>query len=980
VLKYSHMTYADKLNPEQKKAVQHQEGPLLIVAGAGTGKTTVITERINWLITKQKVRPEEVLALTFTEKASAEMEERVDKALPMGYVDLWISTFHAFAERILKEHGLEIGLTTDFKLLNQTEAWLLVRNNLDKFDLDYYRPLGNPNKFIHALLKHFSKAKDEMVKPEDYLKHAESYRLDNDLRKDEDAALEVRRLEEIANAYHVYQRLLLDNDYLDFGDLINYCYDLFKKRPKILKKYQTQFKYVLVDEFQDTNFAQYQLVKLLAKPQDNLTVVSDDDQAIYIFRGASISNILEFKKDYPKSAEVYLNTNYRTKQNILDLSYKFIQLNNPNRLEVQLKAKNKLSKELKSDLKGKGVIEHLHAPTLDEEVALVVNKIGELAKKGAHWSDFAILVRANNQARPFIEALERAGIPYQFVASKGLYAKPIILNLIAFLKLLDDYHESDAMYRYLTMPIFKLEQSEIIKITHLAYKKRWTLYEVAKQVRGLLRLEPTSQAELDRAVSLLEKYIALVGREKCSRIVFDFLNDSGYSKYILNLDDFNKIQQFSYLNQFYKRIKTFEEINDDKSVKNFLKQLGLEIESGEQGDLQALTEYEGPDMVKVMTVHGAKGLEFKYVFLVNLVDLRFPTLERKEPIELPDELVKEIIPEGDIHLQEERRLFYVGMTRAKAGLYFTSADNYGGVRKKKISVFLSDLGFEQPKSKLSRMERLESVEQVKVLDQKSKTKYLLPSKFSFTQINDFKCPRLYYYRYILKVPLKGSHHFSFGLTLHLVLQKFYEEVKRRQISKQGNLFDQSKLSKKKSIKELITLEELIKLYEQNFIDDWYLSKEEKDGYFKQGKESLKLFYNSPYLKESQPSYLEKAFNIKVGDYTLTGKIDRIDEVEGGWKIIDYKTGKPKEEKNLEKEDKEQLLIYQMAMSSLLGGKVKELAYYYLRNDSQAEFLGTEKQIKDLQDKIIKVIGEIENCDFETEIKAHEKCEKCEDII
>lgn len=278
------------------------------------------------------------------------------------------------------------------------------------------------------------------------------------------------------------------------------------------------------------------------------------------------------------------------------------------------------------------------------------------------------------------------------------------------------------------------------------------------------------------------------------------------------------------------------------------------------------------------------------------------------------------------------------------------------------------------------MERLESVEQVKVLDQKSKTKYLLPSKFSFTQINDFKCPRLYYYRYILKVPLKGSHHFSFGLTLHLVLQKFYEEVKRRQISKQGNLFDQSKLSKKKSIKELITLEELIKLYEQNFIDDWYLSKEEKDGYFKQGKESLKLFYNSPYLKESQPSYLEKAFNIKVGDYTLTGKIDRIDEVEGGWKIIDYKTGKPKEEKNLEKEDKEQLLIYQMAMSSLLGGKVKELAYYYLRNDSQAEFLGTEKQIKDLQDKIIKVIGEIENCDFETEIKAHEKCEKCEDII
>ena len=339
------MTYEDKLNLEQKKAVEHREGPLLIVAGAGTGKTTVITERINWLIIRQKINPDEILALTFTEKAATEMEERVDKALPYGYVDLWISTFHAFAERILKEHGLEVGLTTEFKLLDQTAAWLLVRNNLDKFELDYYRPLGNPNKFIHALLKHFSKAKDEMVKPQDYLEYAESYRLDNDIRKDEIVALEVRRLEEIANAYHVYQQLLLGNNFLDFGDLINYVYELFLKRPQILKKYQEQFKYVLIDEFQDTNFAQYQLIKLLAKPRNNLTVVGDDDQSIYKFRGASIANILEFKKDYPKCLEIYLTANYRTKQNILDAAYKFIQLNNPNRLEVQLKARKQRSKE-----------------------------------------------------------------------------------------------------------------------------------------------------------------------------------------------------------------------------------------------------------------------------------------------------------------------------------------------------------------------------------------------------------------------------------------------------------------------------------------------------------------------------------------------------------------------------------------------------------------------------------------------------------
>jgi len=999
------MSYADKLNPEQKKAVQHAKGPLLIVAGAGTGKTTVITERINWLITKQKIQPEEVLALTFTEKAAAEMEERVDRALPMGYVDLWISTFHAFAERILKKHGLEVGLTTEFKVLDQTAAWLLVRNNLNKFDLDYYKPLGNPNKFIHALLKHFSKAKDEMVEPKDYLKYAESYRLDNDLRKDEDAALEVKRLEEVANAYHVYQQLLLDNDYLDFGDLINYCYELFQKRPKILKQYQNQFKYVLVDEFQDTNYAQYQLIKLLALPQNNITVVGDDDQSIYKFRGASISNILEFKKDFPKSAEVYLSINYRTKQNILDLAYKFIQLNNPNRLEAQLKIGNKkLSKELKSPSKSKGTIEHLHLPTADEEVAKVINKIGSLYKKDPlknNWSNFAILVRANNQAKPFIEGLERAGIPYQFVASKGLYAKPVILNLVAFLKLLDDFHESDAMYRYLTMPIFKMEQEEIIKITHQAYKKRWNLYEVARQARALIRLSDVSQAELDKSVRLLEKFISQAKNAKTSRIIFDFLNESGYLKYVDSLDEFNKRQQFSYLGQFYRRIKVFEELNDDKSVKNFLKQLGLEIESGEQGDIQPLTEDESPEMVKVMTVHGAKGLEFKHVFLVNMVDRRFPTSERKDPILLPDSLVKEIIPEGNIHLQEERRLFYVGMTRAKEGLYFTSAEDYGGVRKKKISVFLDDLRFSQSKQKSSKNEKLESIEKIKPTTynlQPTTYKYPLPTRFSFSQLSSFKlCKRAYFYNTILKVPSKGNFRFSFGSTIHLALQKFYEEVKRRQGSSQVGLFDQtdSKLrgpsaslgtdrkgKKSKTIRDLVSLDYLLNIYQEVWIDDWYESVSDKNSYFKKGKDILKRFYESDFIDRSLPAYLEKGFGIKIQKYMVTGKIDRIDEFKDGYKIIDYKTGKPKDKLRLE--DKRQLILYQMAANTFLDGKIKELSYYYLENEIDnidMSFVASKEDIKETEEFIVKTIEEIKNCDWEKELKNHKPdCFFCKDII
>jgi len=346
-----------KFNPEQKKAITFGNGPVLIVAGAGTGKTMVITQRIAHLILDKNVNTDAILALTFTEKAAEEMEERVDKLLPYGYVDLWISTFHSFCQKILQQHALDIGLPNDFKLLTSTDQWLLVRNNLDKFELDYYKPLGNPTKFIHALLSHFSRAKDEEIYPEQYLEYAENLKQNADsVTSDELLVQEESRIREIADAYHVYQQLLLDNNALDFGDLINYTIRLFRQRPNILKKYQDQFEYILLDEFQDTNYAQYELIKLLAREKKNLTVVGDDDQSVYKFRGASVSNILQFKEDYPESQEIVLTINYRSKQEILDLSYNFIQLNNPNRLEYQLnnrksskiKIKSKINKRLKS--------------------------------------------------------------------------------------------------------------------------------------------------------------------------------------------------------------------------------------------------------------------------------------------------------------------------------------------------------------------------------------------------------------------------------------------------------------------------------------------------------------------------------------------------------------------------------------------------------------------------------------------------------
>jgi len=1000
----------DKLNNEQKEAVTFGDGPLLIVAGAGTGKTTVITQRIAWLIREKGLMPDQILALTFTDKAAGEMEERVDKILPLGYTDLWISTFHSFCERILKEHGLEIGLSTEFKLLNQTQDWLLIRQNLDKFELDYYRPLGNPTKFIHALIKHFSRCKDELVSPDDYLKYAEKLKLDSDsaefVKSDDPEAMasEIRRLEELSNAYHVYQRLLLDNNALDFGDLINYCLELFKKRKHILQKYRQQFKYILVDEFQDTNYAQYELIKLLATPKNNITVVGDDDQSIYKFRGASISNILEFKKDFPNSAEIFLNTNYRSKQNILDLAYQFIQLNNPNRLEVRLGARSLelenqnleqnnskpvFTKELKSALTGKGLIEHLPEATADEEVAAVVNKIQELCqKKDCRFSDFAILVRANEQANAFIAGLEVAGLPYQFVASKGLYTKSVVMDVVAFLKMLDNYHESPAFYRLLSSPIVNIDPKDLIKLTHLSHKKAWSLYETARQVKAYIKISEKSQLLISGLISLIDKHATMIKEKTVSQIVLSFLETGRYIEWINNQEEGQKRETFNYLGQFYKKIKDFEKTNDDRSVKAYLNNLELELESGEQGSLQSLLEEEGPDTVRIMTVHSAKGLEFKYVFLVNLVDRRFPTIERGEPIELPDELVKEIIPEGNIHLEEERRLFYVGITRAKEGIFFTSAEDYGGARKKKPSRFLGEIGFGERKTKIKKEQSpvLEKIKKVKTSDQGRVTSENIPAKFSFTQLKAFEtCPLQYKYSHILKIPVKGKYTFSFGKTTHTTLQKFYQLFIERSGSRQADLFSAQPTKSEdaaKKTKDKVKFNELIDIYEQSWIEDWYESKKQKEGYYKKGKAILKEYYDKLPDEVIPPKYLEKGFTVKIGEYSVRGVIDRVDGLgDGSIEIIDYKTGKPKSENKLDIDSKEQLLIYQIAAAEIFKEKVAKLTFYYLDNNSKVSFLGEEKDLEKIKTKIISEIEEIIKMDFQDDSRlatpSQHKCLWCD---
>lgn len=953
-------------NKEQRTAVEHKEGPLLIVAGAGTGKTTVLIGRLEYLITNNLATADEILLLTFTEKAAGEMEDRALTVLPYGYVDLWINTFHGFCERILRDHALDIGLNPDFRLLNETDAWILVKKNLEMFDLDYYRPLGNPNKFIFEILKHFSRLKDEDIKPKDYLAYAEELRANQDgMMSGENATsqledeLEVSRINELANAYHVYNKLLLDNSYLDFGDLIAYTIKLFKKRPNILAEYQKKFKYMMVDEFQDTNWAQYELIKILAKKRENLMVVGDDDQSIYKFRGASLSNIMQFKDDYPKAKEIVLNKNYRSGQNILDSAYNSISNNNPNRLEVKLGIK----KILESKVEGKGDVTHCVFETEDEEVSWVVSKMLEIYQKEAEvkWSDFAILLRANSAADKYIKELARKNIPNVFVALRGLYYKPIILDCIAYLKLLDNYHESSALYRVLNMDVFKVGYQDIVSINKFAKRKVWSLYEALKNINAVSDVSPESVVNINNLMQLIDKHSKLVQDQKPSKIFVQFVWEAG-----LNKKDPDKYQDYySYLNQFYQKIKKFEGTMEDARLKDFTEQMDMEMEAGETGGLRL--EYEDAEVVKVMTVHASKGLEFDYVFIPDLVDKRFPTISRKEKISIPEKIVKEVLPDSkNVHIEEERRLFYVAMTRAKKGLFLLSAKDYGGAREKKESIFLGEIDINKQSFCIEKQEKettndlLDDINEIKFGDKQKleARKYKMPVRFSFSQIEAFaNCPLQYKFNFLLKIPVPQKSVFIFGRVMHNVLKVFLERTIL--ISGQQGLFD---TAENQEI-EKPSYEDLKQIFKEYWQDDGFDTKEEREDYHKKGLGIIKMFYED-LEKNGWPEILmlEKAFSLKINNYIFKGAIDRIDKLEDGTvEIMDYKTGNPKEK--LDYRNKRQLLLYKIAVEEVFGLKVSKLSFYYLENCQKLSFEAKDKDLDKLKQDILKTIEEIKKGEF-----------------
>ncbi|MEK7526070.1 MAG: ATP-dependent DNA helicase [Patescibacteria group bacterium] len=943
-----------KLNAEQVAAVTHIDGPLLIIAGAGTGKTTVITERIKFLIANNHATPDQILALTFTEKASDEMEERIDEALPYGYTQMWISTFHSFCDKVLRAQALHIGLDPKFSLMTTASQIQFIRMHLFEFELDYFRPLGNPNKFIGGLLQHFSRLQDEDVLADNYLAWANKKQKKLSKSSSEEKILENKKWLELAKAYKKYDDLKIANGVMDYGDLISKTLLLFRNRKNVLVEYRNKFKYVLVDEFQDTNIAQYELAKLLVGGKANITVVLDDDQAVYKWRGAAISNALQFSKDYPTSQKISLVKNYRSAQKILDAAYKLIQNNNPDRLEVSQNINKKLVADNK---KLNGEISFLHLNRVENEAEEVAKKIVELTNDGDFsFKDIAILVRANNHSEAFMKTFDRHGIPYQFLGPGKLFKQAEIVDLIAYLKVLVNYEDSVSFYRLLTSDFLNLSGKDLVAIGNTARKENLSFYEVIKNV-DILNISKDSKQKLKKLIEVLDKHIELSKKETAGQIAYFFLQDMGILTQLLNPEEEAAQNRALNITKFFEKLKTYEVDHQTANVPEVIDWIDLSSEIGES-PLAADVDWSEVNAVNILTVHGSKGLEFPIVFLVNLVSQRFPSTQRHEQIPIPEELIKEILPQGDHHLQEERRLFYVGMTRAKQKLFLTAALFYGeGKRDKKLSPFiyeaLDQKTFEQTvKQKSDKKTNFSDFEKIENLSNSQERQHLSINYLSHSQIETFQtCPLHYKLKYIVKVPTPQTASQSFGTSMHAAMKNFYEVVKRGEKPTQ------------------ILLHDLLK---QNWIKQGYTSKAHEKEFFEKGKSYLTGYLEKEFNKDRLPILMEEKFVLPLESsrpLKIGGIIDRVDVLpDGNIEIVDYKTGATvPSQKDVDKNS--QLSFYALAATTLnqhsfnKDPKQVKLSLYYFENQQKISTLRTKEDLLRAKAEILNIRDEIQNSDF-----------------
>jgi DNA helicase II / ATP-dependent DNA helicase PcrA len=947
-------------NPAQHRAITHGSGPLLVIAGAGTGKTRVITERIRQLLeTDESLLGENILGLTFTKKAAGEMKARVVRAVGERGKEVVLATFHSFCETLLKE------VDRNRVALEQVDHWILLRRNLARLKLDKYRRLAEPGQFLSDFIQFFSRCQDELVSSDDYQAFADQLASELQAEKaslDEDISTEraeqVALQQEIARAYRASEEILREKRAVALNGLITEAVALLRRDAGKRSRLQQRFKHILVDEFQDTNIAQLELLHMLSTNSRNIVVVGDNDQAIYRFRGASFGSFKLFLQRFTDWKEgqdstpfrVALTENYRSTPNILRVATQAISMN-----EVS----PEFPKKLLQPNKGEGEkIRVVELETAEEEAAWVADELQRLHAVGRRWKDFAVLYRQHAHRDSLVEELSQRKIPF-LISKLSILEHPLVRDVLAYLRLIAHPFDDIACARVLSAPAWHLTAKDLVRLAERAGKKRGTaLYDLLQAPQAQLPFDP-SHAATGHLLEFLAEQRKTSHRSSAREILGQLIE-------WLEVHQRAGRQDRKYVSQLGQFVKDWEPKSETRGLAEFLEYLDYFQQAG--GTL-GLEDTAPGDAVQLMTVHGAKGLEFPHVFLLRVNFHAFPARNRSPLFDFPDRLMKEELPQGDFHIQEERRLFYVALTRAQDRLTITTLTE----KKGKVPVFIEDLIMEPA---LKRRDLLQLAPKLKTRDAHAQKDWTPgsasalfpvsedpprifsriaswaekfhppvpePLKVSSSAVENYrKCPQRYAFNRLWSLKEGPRATLTFGSVMHTTIKRFVEQLKKG---------------------VPLPFAELQRLYETEWTSAGFEDAYQEAEYKKDGLEQLKVFH--AVMLETRPHILaqEKAFELPLAnDVILTGRMDQVNSLgRNEVEIVDYKTGKPKKDADAQKDL--QLSIYALAAREIFEWNPVRLVFQYLQTNQTQTTTRDAQQLDEAQRIVQETAADIRAARF-----------------
>ena len=945
-----------QLNPEQRAAAQHGEGPLVVVAGAGTGKTRVITERIRYLLdTQTDLTGKEILGLTFTDKAAAEMKHRVVAAASdRGESDVeraeavTLSTFHSFCNTLLQE------IDPDLKPIDKIDHWILLRRNLPLLQLEHYRRLAEPGQFLGDFVEFFSRCQDELVTPDDYQRYAaelaENFQRVRGVMPEDERRIrdeEIAKTQEIARAYRASDLLLRERKLLTFGTQIMDAVLHLRANEALREALRARYRYILVDEFQDTNIAQLELLWLLGGERPNLVVVGDHRQAIYRFRGASFGSFTIFLKRFASGSVAThqdllrpLTLNYRSAGRILRVAGQVIRHNEKptNIPEYPLTA-------VREDGDKVRIVTH---PTSEAEAQWVAGELERLHRAGAKWRTFAVLYRGHAHRDKLVDELKRRKIPF-VIKNLSILSHRLVRDLIAYLRLIDQPSDDVACARVLAMPAWGLEAADLVRLIERAAKGKgvslWDTMEAAKSEA------PFSGGGRDLgALAELITELRKKARQLTASELFDELAQA------IEISSAAAGEDRKYFDRLAQFVREWQPKSETQRLKEFVEYLDYFEQAGGSINL----EQESGDAVQLMTVHAAKGLEFDHVYVLRLVQRGFPAGEKPRVLEFPSELMKEEQPQGSFHIQEERRLFYVAVTRARQRLTLNTVVN----KRSKPSPFLDDILMEA-QIKRRDIEQLSPTPTNEPAAAPAEAEPVLfdlpqrrarigsrigewavsyrpavqePLRISPSAVDTLEtCPQKYLFNHAWKLRGGPAAAMSFGSVMHNTIKYFIGEMAK------GHTLPFAEVERKFELEWTSA----------GFEDDY-----QEQEYKKDGLAQLRAFYASTLASPPDVVAQEKVFDLPLeNNIVLTGRMDQVNCLAPGQEeIVDYKTGRPRNEDKAKKDV--QLSAYALAAREVFDWNPVRLTLHFLQSNQAVSATRGDKQLKKVREEIQEAAADI----------------------